>query len=151
MHGGLTMTKLVRYSPFGVRSPLLGDWNRLFDEFLPVNPESDTPTSWTPRVDLSETESEFHIAIDLPGLKKDDVTINFESDMLTISGERHEEATREDVNYYRTERFYGRFSRSFSFPKAVDIDAINASFEDGVLNVKIPKAAESKPRKIKIT
>jgi len=145
------MTKLVRYSPFGVRSPLFTDWNRFFDEFLPVNTESDTPTTWTPRVDLSETESEFRILLDLPGMKKDDVTINFESDMLTISGERREEASREDVNYYRTERFYGRFSRSFTFPKAVEIDSISAAFEDGVLTVKVPKAAESKPRKISIS
>ncbi len=144
------MTKLVRYSPFGVRSPLWNDWNRFFDEFLPVNTESDTPTTWTPRVDLSETESDFVIALDLPGLKKEDVTINFESDMLTISGERREESTREDVNYYRTERFYGRFSRSFTFPKSVDIDKIDAGFEDGVLTIKVPKAAESKPRKIQI-
>jgi len=144
------MTKLVRYSPFGVRSPLWSDWNRFFDEFLPVNTETDTPASWTPRVDLSETESEFVIALDLPGLKKDDVTINFESDMLTISGERREETSREDVNYYRTERFYGRFSRSFTFPKAVEIDKITAGFEDGVLTVRVPKAAESKPRKIQI-
>ncbi|HEY5564167.1 MAG TPA: Hsp20/alpha crystallin family protein [Rhodothermia bacterium] len=145
------MTKLVRYSPFGVRSPLFTDWNRFFDEFLPVNTESDTPTTWTPRVDLSETESEFRILLDLPGMKKDDVTINFESDMLTISGERRDETSREDANYYRTERFYGRFSRSFTFPKAVEIDAIGAAFEDGVLTVKVPKAAESKPRKITIS
>ncbi|HUF10842.1 MAG TPA: Hsp20/alpha crystallin family protein [Rhodothermales bacterium] len=145
------MTKLVRYSPFGVRSPLFTDWNRFFDEFLPVNTESDTPTAWTPRVDLSETESEFRILLDLPGMKKDDVTINFESDMLTITGERREENSREDVNYYRTERFFGRFSRSFTFPKAVEIDSISAVFEDGVLTVKVPKAAESKPRKITIS
>ncbi|HEX9660365.1 MAG TPA: Hsp20/alpha crystallin family protein [Rhodothermales bacterium] len=145
------MTKLVRYSPFGVRSPLFTDWNRFFDEFLPVNTESDTPTAWTPRGDLSETESEFRILLDLPGMKKDDVTINFESDMLTISGERREVNSREDVNYYRTERFFGRFSRSFTFPKAVEIDSISAVFEDGVLTVKVPKAAESKPRKITIS
>ena len=145
------MTKLVRYSPFGVRSPLFTDWNRFFDEFLPVNTESDTPTAWTPRGDLSETESEFRILLDLPGMKKDDVTINFESDMLTISGERREVNSREDVNYYRTERFFGRFSRSFTFPKAVEIDSISAVFEEGVLTVKVPKAAESKPRKISIS
>lgn len=144
------MTKIVRYSPFGLRSPLWADWNRLFDEFAPVNTESDTPTAWTPRVDLSETETEFRIAVDLPGLNKDDVAINFEGDMLTISGERRDESTSENVNYYRTERFYGRFSRSFTFPKAVEIDGIGASFTDGVLTVTVPKAAESKPRRIAI-
>jgi HSP20 family protein len=144
------MTKLVHYSPYGVRSPLWNNWNRLFDEFLPVNPETETPATWTPRVDLLETESDFRIAIDLPGMKKDDVVINFESDVLTISGERREESAQEDVNYYRTERFYGRFSRSFTFPKSVDIEGILAAFEDGVLTVKVPKAAESKPRKIQI-
>ena len=143
------MTKLVRYSPAMRRSPFGADLDRLFGELF-VEGTDDTPSVWRPRVDIAETESDFILTADLPGVVKDDVLVNFEDDTLVISGERKQEKTEEETNYYRTERIYGRFSRSFTFPKGIEVAKIGASFDNGVLKVIVPKAAESKPRKITI-
>jgi HSP20 family protein len=143
------MTKLVRYSPLLRRNPFGADLDRLFGELF-TEDNGDSPTVWRPRVDISETESAFIVTADLPGVDKDDVIINFEDDTLVISGERKQEATKEETNYYRAERIYGRFSRSFTFPKGIEVDKIGATFKNGVLEVSVPKTAESKPRKITI-
>lgn len=143
------MTKLMRYSPLMRRSPFGADFDRIFGELF-VDDNGDSPTVWRPRVDISETESEFRVTADLPGVDKDEVNVNFEDDTLVITGERKQETTSEETNFYRTERVYGRFSRSFTFPKGIEIDKIVAKFDNGVLYVSIPKTAESKPRKISV-
>ena len=143
------MTKLVRYSPLLRRSPFAVDFDRLFDSSV-FNDTDDSPAVWRPRVDISETESDFIVTADLPGIEKDDVLVNFEDDTLTISGERKQESTEEETNYYRTERIYGRFSRSFTFPKGIEVSKIGAKFDNGVLRISVPKTAESKPRKIAV-
>ncbi|MFV1980732.1 MAG: Hsp20/alpha crystallin family protein [Rhodothermia bacterium] len=144
------MTKLVRYAPHTHRSPFGLDLNRLFGEAFPFDGPEESPAAWRPLVDIAETESDFVVTADLPGVGKDDVSVNFEEDTLTITGDRKQESTTEETNFFRTERIYGRFSRSFTFPKGIKIDKISASFDNGVLHVTVPKTAESKPRKIKI-
>jgi HSP20 family protein len=143
------MTKLMRYSPLMRTNPFGADLDRLFGDLF-VDDNGDSPTIWRPRVDISETESEFRVTADLPGVNKDDVNVNFEDDTLVITGERKQETTSEETNFYRTERVYGRFSRSFTFPKGIEIDKIAAKFDNGVLHVSIPKTSESKPRKISV-
>jgi HSP20 family protein len=143
------MTKLVRYSPLLRRSPFGADIDRIFGDLF-MEDNGDEPTVWRPRVDISETESEFLVTADLPGVETEDVAINFEDDTLIVSGERKQESTTEETNFYRTERIYGRFSRSFTFPKGIEVNKISAKFDNGVLRVSVPKTAESKPRKIKI-
>lgn len=143
------MTNLMRYSPLMRRSPFRTDFDRIFGELF-MEDNGDSPTVWRPRVDISETESDFRVTADLPGVTKDEVNVNFEDDTLVISGERKQESTTEETNYYRTERIYGRFSRSFTFPKGIEIDKISAKFDNGVLEVSVPKTAESKPRKISV-
>jgi len=145
------MTKLVRYAPIAHRSPFGLDLTRFFGEAFPFDGADESPAAWKPRVDVAETESEFVVIADLAGVAKDDVTVSFEDDTLTIAGERKQESTEGETNYYRTERIYGRFSRSFTFPKGIEAGKISAKFDNGVLRVSVPKTAESKPRKIKIS
>ena len=143
---------LVRWRP---RRNVPSLWDEMDRTFSGLFPRTLThgdlyETDWMPRVDISETESDFIVTADLPGVVKDDVLVNFEDDTLVISGERKQEVTEQETNYYRTERIYGRFSRSFTFPKGIEVDKISAKFDNGVLKVSVPKAAESKPRKISI-
>ncbi len=144
------MTKLIRYAPRAHRSPFGIDINRFFSDVFPFEGDGESTSLWRPHVDISETESGFTVVADLPGVNKDDVAVTFEDDVLTITGERKDESDKSETNYYRTERIYGRFSRSFTFPKGIEIDGIKAKFENGVLTLSVPKTAESKPRKIKI-
>lgn len=96
------------------------------------------------RADLSETEEAYELQVDLPGMKKDDVQVDYSDGILTISGERRDEREDERKGYYLSERSYGAYRRSFRVPENVDHDAISARFSDGVLTVKLPKTEESR-------
>ena len=91
------------------------------------------------------------IHLDLPGLTKEDVEISFHDGTLIISGERQHEETEEDRTFVRVERSYGRFYRAFTLPQTADTENIEATFGDGVLNIRVPKVEEVKPRRIDIT
>ena len=109
--------------------------------------------SWTPMADITETEKEYLIKADLPEVKKEDLKIHLENDVLTISGERRQEKETNEQNQIRVERSYGSFTRSFSLPSNVNAEAIKAECKDGVLSVRIPKVEEAKQkaRAIEIT
>jgi HSP20 family protein len=128
--------------------PFSAEFNRLFDTlFQPVNGVSQ---KWVPAMDLVEAEDHFVLRADLPGLDEDDVTIEVQDNVLTVSGERKSEREQREKGWYRVERSFGRFSRSLTLPEGVDADAINASFDKGVLEIQIPKPEERKPRRIEI-
>jgi HSP20 family protein len=128
--------------------PFSGEFNRLFDTlFQPVNGNSQR---WAPPMDLVEAEDHFVLKADLPGLGDDDVTIEVQDGTLTLSGERKSEHETREKGWYRLERSFGRFSRSLTLPEGVDADKIEASFDKGVLEVRIPKPDERKPRRISI-
>jgi HSP20 family protein len=110
-----------------------------------------------PAVDISETESAVRVTVELPGLAKEDVKITVEDGVLSISGEKRfeEEAPaegkgRKDRTYHRIERFYGAFQRSLTLPRGVDANAAEASFQNGVLTIELPKTEEVKPRTLRI-
>jgi HSP20 family protein len=105
---------------------------------------------WTPAMDLLETEDEFVLRADLPGLSESDVNIELEDNVLTLSGERKTEHEEKREGFYRMERAYGAFSRSLTLPKGIDPEAVTAAFQNGVLEVRVPKPEERKPRKITI-
>jgi HSP20 family protein len=105
---------------------------------------------WTPNIDVVEKENEYLIKAELPGVKEDDVEVSLTGDMLTISGEKEEEAEEEKKGYYYAESSYGSFSRSLTIPSNVDPDSIEANFNNGVLEVSLPKTAEAKPRKVRV-
>ncbi len=106
---------------------------------------------WMPAMDLVETEEDFVLRADLPGLSEGDVNIELEDNVLTISGERKSEHEERKEGYYRVERASGTFSRSLTLPEGVDPEAVRASFDRGVLEVRIPKPEERKPRKVSIS
>jgi len=103
---------------------------------------------WWPQVDVSETETEYLIRAALPGVKKEDVRVTYEDGMLTLSGERRKEAEHKGEKFYRVESVYGKFSRTFELPDAIDAAAISAEANEGVLTVHVPRTkAETKKLK----
>lgn len=135
------------------QSGLSREIDRLFGDFFPAWMETETedaPSLWTPRLDMSENDSEFVVRMDLPGIPKKDIVINVEDHQLTVSGERKEEKKEEKENYLRMERSYGRFFRSIPMPKNADVDNVKAEFKNGEMKILIPKTKESKARKIDI-
>ena len=144
------MASLIRFSPPTEMRSLQREIDRMFDSFFPTGAGDQEQAVWTPRVDLAETEDLYLVHLDVPGMKKDELTINYQDGTLTVSGERRFENKDEKANFVRVERRFGHFYRSFELPKAIVSDKIEASYDDGVLNIRIPKAEESKPRSIKI-
>jgi HSP20 family protein len=143
---------LVRWEPVRELSSIQSEMNRLFNTFF------DTPTAgngqgarrWIPAMDLVETDDAFVLKADLPGLAEDDVNIEVEENVLTVSGERKAEHEEKREGFVRVERSYGSFRRSLTLPEGVDPEAVSASFEKGVLEVRIPKPEQRKPRKVAI-
>lgn len=126
---------------------------RLFTTFF------DTPTTaanggamrrWVPAMDLVEAEDHFVLTADLPGLSQEDVTIEVQDKVLTLSGERRAEHETREQGFYRLERATGAFSRSLTLPEGIDPEMVTARFDKGVLEVRIPKPEERKPRRIEI-
>jgi HSP20 family protein len=109
-------------------------------------------SGWTPAVDVRETDSGFLVSADLPGLTKDDIEVTVKDGVLALSGERKQEIEEGDAGagHRILERRYGRFQRSFSLPRGVDAEKVEAQFSDGVLKVTLPKTAAAKPRRIEI-
>ncbi|HLX11995.1 MAG TPA: Hsp20/alpha crystallin family protein [Bacteroidota bacterium] len=107
-------------------------------------------STWIPSVDVIETENAFQMDIDLPGMKKEDVKVSVENNILTISGERKSRKTEEKDSYYRNERTFGSFVRSFTLSKVVKSDAIEAKYENGVLHLTLPKVEDVKPKAIEV-
>ena len=106
--------------------------------------------SWAPRVDVIEEADRFQVRVDLPGMKKDDIQLTLDGSTLTIHGERKQERETKDRGIYRQERFTGSFSRSLVLPSTVDPQKIEATYNDGVLEVTVPKSDAAKPRQIAI-
>jgi HSP20 family protein len=127
--------------------PFSREIDRVFDAFFG---QTDQARRWVPPVDLVEAEDHFVLKADLPGLAEGDVNIEVQDSTLTISGERKAEHEQREKGWYRIERSFGRFSRSLTLPEGVDADRIAASFDHGVLEVRIPKPEERKPRRIEI-
>jgi len=141
---------LVRWSPMGM-DRMQHRWNRLFDEvFNGSFEDEDVQQVWRPRVDVLENESEVRVLVDLPGIRKEDVSVTLENGVLSISGERSLEEKKEEDNVHFSERVYGRFSRSFTVRETIAQDKIQATFKDGVLSLVLPKAEQAKPKKIEI-
>jgi HSP20 family protein len=143
---------LVRWDPARELDTLQGEMNRLFSSFFdtPTPGNGTTVRRWIPAMDLVETDDHFVLKADLPGMQESDVNIVFENNVLTISGERRAEHEAKKDGYYRLERTMGSFSRSLTLPEGIDADAVSAKFDHGVLEIRIPKPAEAKPRRIQI-
>ena len=125
--------------------------NRLIDEtVLPLSAEPFSIAAWSPSCDIYETETEIVVKAEIPGVKKEDVKLSMQDNCLTLSGERKFEEETKKENYVRVERGYGSFTRSFTLPPSVDAKKISAEFKDGLLEVKLPKLEQAKPKEVEI-
>ena len=143
---------VVRWDPFRDLNVLHDRMNRLFDDTARGwhGDEPASTTTWSPAVDIFETEGEIVVKAELPGMERKDITLNLEKNVLTLKGERRFEKETKDDNYHRIERSYGSFSRAFSIPATVEEDKIRAEYKDGVLRIVLPKKEQAKPKQIRI-
>ncbi len=143
---------LVRWRPFRDLATMQEEMNRLFDRLFERFPERKEfgEGLWSPCVDISETKDEIVVTAEIPGMKKDDIKISLNDNILTLKGEKRQEKKVEEENYHRIERSYGAFHRSFTLPTTVQQDQVKATYKDGVLKVRLPKAEEAKPKEIAI-
>jgi HSP20 family protein len=129
--------------------------NRMFDRFFrgSIFEEEEEETkvvTWRPTVDVSETDDEYIVRAELPGVSKGDIKVTLKENVLTIRGEKKQERETKDENFHRVERIYGAFQRSFTLPGEVRVDKIDAKFKDGVLTIRLPKAEETKAKEIEV-
>jgi HSP20 family protein len=145
------MTVLTRWDPFREFSTLQDRMNRLVrDSFGDGREEALTTSSFAPAVDVYEDEHNVTLKIEVPGVEEKDIDVRIENNTLTVHGERKFEKEEKEENYRRVERQYGSFTRSFTLPNTVDPESVNASYDKGVLKIKLAKKAEAKPKQIKI-
>jgi HSP20 family protein len=146
---------LIRWEPVRELNTIQSEMNRLFNTFFESQQAGGNGGSpmrrWIPAMDLVETEEDFVLRADLPGVNEKDVSIELEDNVLTISGQRKAEHEERKEGYYRVERASGAFSRSLTLPEGVDPESVRASFDRGVLEVRVPKPEERKPRKVSIS
>jgi HSP20 family protein len=129
----------------------LGTLSSLLNEaFYPEIEEESGKYAWVPSVDITETLNDFKVLVELSGVKKEDVQVNLENNVLTISGERNSPVVEKDTQNIRTERYYGLFKRIFRLSELVSEDGIKADLKEGVLTITIPKAEKAKPKEIPI-
>lgn len=132
------MEEMMRHPLMPLRQPL--SWWRVPTEEL----------AWMPALEIYEKEDKFVVRTELPGMKKEEIDISVLGDTLTIKGERKTESEVKDEDYYRCELCYGKFSRAVTLPSAVQAGKVEASYDNGILEITLPKAAEAKPRKVEV-
>jgi len=138
-------------SPMRSMTSLQREMNRLFGDFFDGFESWEAPAfEFNPSCDMEETDDQFLVTVDLPGVKKDDVKVELRNNVLSISGERKEEREEKTANRYMSERSQGSFFRSFTLPSEVDADRVEAAFENGELKVRIAKTASAKAHTVKI-
>ena len=140
---------LVRWDPATTVPTLQNRVNRLFEDMFPETREDLGLMEWRPSVDTYEKDDAIVVKAELPGVKKEDVDIDISNNVLTINGERHYDDVKNE-DYYRRERFHGKFQRAFTLPDNVDMSNIDASFKDGVIEVTVPKTEKTQTQKIEI-
>lgn len=142
--------EMTMFDPF---RQLQQRFNRFFGEtFDPFagTEENWSLATWAPVCDIYETENALVLKAELPEVKTEDVKVTLENNVLTMRGERKFSAETKKENYHRVERSYGEFMRSFTLPNTVDANQITAEFKDGVLNITMPKRAETKPKQVEV-
>ena len=145
---------IIRWRP-AVSNTGITKFGDVFDRFfenslLPQWENEFSLRNWAPSVDIYEEETEIVLKAEVPGLSKEDITVEVNEGLLTIKGEKKEEKEEKEKTYYRTERRYGSFQRSFYLPEGVNTEEIKASYKKGVLELRIPKVVEEKKEARKI-
>jgi HSP20 family protein len=143
--------ELVRFEPFAGLGNLRSVFNGLFDESFGRSSTQPSVSKWYPAVDVLESKDSYLIRAELPGMKREDIKVEVKDGTLVLSGERKSEKPAEGVEYRHVERVAAKFWRSFSLPETTKQDGIEATFKDGILEIRVPKAEEAKPRQIEIS
>ncbi len=145
------MTTLTRWDPFREMMQLRDAFDRLFEaELGSTIPVWREPAKWLLALDVAETDDEFFVKASIPGIRVEDLDITLTDNVLTIQGEIPEDESLKDARYHLRERRYGQFQRSITLPVPVKADAVEATYENGVLTLRVPKAEEVKPKHITI-
>jgi HSP20 family protein len=146
------MTSITRYTASPEFRTLQSQMNRLFEPFLgrTFDDQELASGSWVPPVDVVEEKDAILVSAELPGLRPEDVEIQYENGVLLLRGQRTFQQESSERTYHRVERAYGTFVRSFTLPRSADPDKITASFQNGLLEVRVPKREEAKPKMIPI-
>jgi HSP20 family protein len=145
--------QLVRFNPNRQLASYRRHMDSLFDEFFGDffdRQRGELTQGWNPKVDVFEEEDKIVMKAELPGVDKDKIAIDVDGRVLTLKGERNSETEVKEENYYRKERSFGRFQRSFTLPLETDSEKIKAEYKDGVLQLNIPKPESQKPKQITI-
>lgn len=151
--------RLVRYtrpdlwslSPFEQMSSLRDEINRLFEApFGEMARPGEFFNGWAPALDLREDKDNLVATVELPGMRKEDIQISVQNGVLSISGERTRSGEGNEAGVYRTERSYGRFQRTVTLPKPVEVAKVKAAYKDGLLTITLPKTEEAKPKQISV-
>ena len=144
---------LVKWDPFRDVEKLQNRINRMFEDSFGRSCDLDDEMSlcaWRPAVDIFKTENGIALSAELPGVSKENVSVEVKENILTLKGERLANQKIKEENYYRRERSYGKFQRAFTLPADVDSDKIKAEFKDGLLKIEVPKPEEHKPKTVTI-
>lgn len=139
--------------PFSELENIQKQMNQLFDVSLSRNPWGDTTLlggQWTPVVDIYESKDNILMKAELPGLTKDEIEVSIHDNQLILKGEKKKDTEVKDEKYYKTERFYGSFFRTFPLSATIDVEKVDAKYQDGVLTLTLPKKEEAKPKQITI-
>jgi HSP20 family protein len=142
------LSTIDRWEPFRV-SDIQTEVNRLFDNFF-GRPATTPGRAWVPPVDMYATKDDLVLTVELPGVSEKDVSVSITADLLTVKGERRCEPQVKEQDLLHLERTYGKFERLIQLPMAVQADRVKATYRDGVLEIRLPKAEELKPKEIKI-
>lgn len=141
---------LTNWDPFESLTSLQTDADRALRNRINRDALQKTTSGLIPSVDIHEDAEAFYFDVELPGLKKDDIDVKVEDNILYLKGEKRREAEKKEKNYYRVEREYGSFARSFSLPETADTAKVNAEYRDGLLHLKIAKKEAAKPKRIEV-
>jgi HSP20 family protein len=144
---------ITRWDPFRELESMSDRLNRVFGRSSLLNDverQSLANVDWSPSVDVAETAEEYVVKAELPEVRKEDVKINVEGGVLRITGERKQEKDEKNKRFHRIERFHGTFLRSFGLPDSIDESKVSAEFKDGLLTIRLPKSAPTKPRALEV-
>lgn len=148
------MSSMTRFVPMSPSVRFSNQFNRLFEPFFrsfALDDDASLPATWTPAVDVIEDKEKIIVRAEVPGMKRDEIGIEYSDGVLSLRGERSFEKTSEERNYHRIERSYGSFVRTFTLPRGVDQERIAAEYRDGILEITVPKREEAKAKRIEIT
>jgi HSP20 family protein len=141
---------IVKWDPFGEMEDMFDRYTKAVGWPRRGSQELMATGDWAPRVDISETDHEFIIKAEIPEVGKEDVKVTVDNNVLTIRGERKQEKDEKGKKFHRVERYYGTFARSFTLPENVEQAKIEASFKEGVLNLRLPKTEKVRAKEIEV-